>query len=715
MSPYSPFFVLILSFLPVLACGGSPQPAPSAAEEPGPLAEADAAADEESYEASLRRLAASEEAATRQRAKARLAIYLRAEGRLDEASAALSEAAADNPLIGSHILLQLAEVELERGNPAAAVTALRRVISEHGGQPAADAARIQLPATLAAAGDPEGARAALPATRSIKLDELNDEAFAGLAAALSKAGMTADAANLRMRILQEYPSSRWTEAHFGAVAALPAETSPLNRLTFSAAVELAARLGSSNRYDQSLEMLDRIRKRWPDQTRSADFRLAEATALFNSRNYTKMTEMPSIPGEAHYLRIERLRAHAYWRSERPQQFLDALDRLIRNHPSSTEAASAKLLLSKYYQTDETDLPRSARLLEEAIAKTGTGPDGQHLWNLAWTWVLAEEHRKALQTFERYLQAHPDDDYTSNALFWSAKVHEKLGNPSERDARLRRLISFYPYTYYSYRAREILGDRTMPPASVESGLRFPEEATRPATDPRLAVARELREIGLDKAAAAELRRIATASPDDKVLAWRLADFYAEAGEPLRAIILLNRHFSDLIRHGGTGIPRRFWEVLYPRMHWEEIQRAAARVEVDPWLAMAVIRQESGWDPTTVSSAGAVGLMQIMPKEAASIARTAELGEISRSHLFDPVTNIRVGTAELRQKMNAMDGHPVLSIASYNAGETAVRRWLGRTPIEDLDRFVDSIPYAETRLYVMTVTRNLHEYRRVYGES
>jgi soluble lytic murein transglycosylase len=62
---------------------------------------------------------------------------------------------------------------------------------------------------------------------------------------------------------------------------------------------------------------------------------------------------------------------------------------------------------------------------------------------------------------------------------------------------------------------------------------------------------------------------------------------------------------------------------------------------------------------------------------------------------------------------MDQNQTLAIASYNAGEQAVGRWIAGAPIRDVDLFIESIPYAETRLYVKSVTRNLFEYRRIYG--
>jgi soluble lytic murein transglycosylase len=110
------------------------------------------------------------------------------------------------------------------------------------------------------------------------------------------------------------------------------------------------------------------------------------------------------------------------------------------------------------------------------------------------------------------------------------------------------------------------------------------------------------------------------------------------------------------------------------------------------------------------------MQIMPGEASRIASAAGMTEIDRNTLFDPLTNIAVGAAEYSQKLATMRGNHILAIAAYNAGEEAVGRWLAQTAIEgDPDVFVDSIPYAETRLYVKTVTRNRFEYRRVYERS
>lgn len=211
----------------------------------------------------------------------------------------------------------------------------------------------------------------------------------------------------------------------------------------------------------------------------------------------------------------------------------------------------------------------------------------------------------------------------------------------------------------------------------------------------------------------MKLAAAAHPDNLGLAFMLADIYVEGGEPFKANGVLQRRFREFVRHGGANIPPRFWEILFPLNYWENIRTEAERRGVDPYLMASIIRQESGFEPTTVSNAGAVGLMQIMPAEASRIAEKGGLAEVTRETLFDPSVNIAVGAAEYRQKLDLMNGNDVLAIAAYNAGEDAVGRWLSQTPIDDLDTFVESIPYAETRLYVKTVTRNRFEYRRIYA--
>ena len=104
-----------------------------------------------------------------------------------------------------------------------------------------------------------------------------------------------------------------------------------------------------------------------------------------------------------------------------------------------------------------------------------------------------------------------------------------------------------------------------------------------------------------------------------------------------------------------------------------------------------------------------------RTAVRIATAGGLGDVTRDDLFDPAINVAVGAAEYSQKLALMNNSDILAIAAYNAGEQAVRQWMQRIPPENTDLFIEAIPYAETRLYVKTVTRNRNEYKRIYEGS
>ncbi|HEX7807315.1 MAG TPA: transglycosylase SLT domain-containing protein, partial [Thermoanaerobaculia bacterium] len=402
-----------------------------------------------------------------------------------------------------------------------------------------------------------------------------------------------------------------------------------------------------------------------------------------------------------------------WRDDQRPDFLAGLARLEKEFPTSPQAAEARIQRAKYYVTDSVDYAKAIDDLSKAIDSGALGSDGENLWNLGWTYTLWGKDDDALRTYDRYIRSYSDGDWKTNSLFWSAKTLDRLGRTAERNAKARQIVDEYPFSYYAYRAKELWPEIAAMPATSATSI-FPDIDAEVAKvdDPRFTIVDELLEIGLNRAAAREMKVVAAKYADNPGVQFLLADVYVRGGEPFKANGVLQRQFRSFIRHGGANIPQRFWQILYPLAYWETIRGEAERRSLDPYLVASIIRQESGFEPTTVSNAGAVGLMQIMPAEAMRIGTDGGLGAITRDDLFDPTKNIAVGAAEYSQKLALMNGNHILAIASYNAGEAAVGTWLERTPLSDPDVFVESIPYAETRLYVKTVTRNRSEYRRIY---
>lgn len=609
--------------------------------------------------------------------------------RYDEAIPPLTAAADAYPEVAPFLRLRIMEAEAARGNLQNAVNVAREITSTS----AATVAKLRLPALLAQLGDTAATDAAWEQAMLLPFDELTEADFVAMANALAKAQRTDLATRTRMRLLGDYTQGRYTEQTYGHLR------STIETLSSDEQLALAGKLARANRYDQAIEILNRIGN--VEEARATRIR-----ALFNSRNYTTLLE-ETKDVKLTDPSLALLRARAAWRDDKPQEFLAALNEI--------DNAEAQVLRAKYYVTDEIDYDRAIADLTKAIDSGAVGTDGENIWNLGYTYVLAGKDDDALRLFERYIAAYPDGDWRTNSLFWSAKIYDKRGQTAERDAKAGQIALEFPFSYYTYRVKELWKtDNPVCPPGRQDCLpsTFPE-LTLPE-DPRFNVVNELLAIGLARDAMREMKDVAAKYPDSDAVHFMLADVAVQGGEPFRANTILQRRFRPFVRHGGTNIPKRFWEILYPLAYWETIKTEAAKRELDPYLVASIIRQESGFEPSTVSNAGAVGLMQIMPAEAPRIAGAAGLGEVTREALFDPATNIAVGAAEFSQKLATMNGNHNLAIAAYNAGEEPVRDWLARTPLDDIDRFIESIPFAETRLYVKTVNRNRHEYRRIYGE-
>ncbi len=133
---------------------------------------------------------------------------------------------------------------------------------------------------------------------------------------------------------------------------------------------------------------------------------------------------------------------------------------------------------------------------------------------------------------------------------------------------------------------------------------------------------------------------------------------------------------------------------------------------PFL-LAVTRQESAFNPRAVSSAGARGLMQLMPATARHVAGRVRVRLPSPNDLFDPNTNVRLGAHHLAALMNRYDNHRALAAAAYNAGETRVARWRKGASGMPTDVWIERIPFRETRDYVKGVIAFHHIYSRLLG--
>ncbi len=133
-----------------------------------------------------------------------------------------------------------------------------------------------------------------------------------------------------------------------------------------------------------------------------------------------------------------------------------------------------------------------------------------------------------------------------------------------------------------------------------------------------------------------------------------------------------------------------------------------------LMQSILREESYFNPNARSVTDARGLMQLMPDTAREVAQRYGIPLVSPDDLYNPVTNVRLGSQYYLFLKGMLDGRDISSIAAYNGGIGSVQRWKSNLNYQDTDEFVEQIPYQETQLYVKKVFRSYWNYVRIYGD-
>lgn len=321
------------------------------------------------------------------------------------------------------------------------------------------------------------------------------------------------------------------------------------------------------------------------------------------------------------------------------------------------------------------------------------------WRRGWLQYRRGKYRDAEATFLASVRAAPLSARASEALYWAAKAREQ----QRRDARplLVQVVQRYPLTYAGQRARLRLGAPPPP--------RSPAPAPPPLRDVGFhPLYEELAALGFDREAADEAEAVLESAPTLEIRRF-VGTRRVIAGDYYGAVAVAEGVVDHALRGGGP-VDVGWWALAYPRAYWDLVSAVAASTGVDPYLVLAVMREESRYNAQAISPAGAIGLMQLMPYTARALA---EGEEVPIQKLMQPEVSIRYGATYLSGVLRDFRGDVTLALAAYNAGPVAARRF-ARAPRHDPDLFVATIPYAETRGYVQIVLETYGIYRWLYQQ-
>lgn len=274
--------------------------------------------------------------------------------------------------------------------------------------------------------------------------------------------------------------------------------------------------------------------------------------------------------------------------------------------------------------------------------------------------------------------------TAQWRYWKARALDGVGRRAEAQAIWRALAR--EGNYYGYLAADRMG------AAYRLGGAppdFPEHELR-ALQSRPAVARAYEFFTLRRPFDARRELNYLVADLDAATRMKLAVLCRNWGWAAGAVQALAH---DDFR---TELHLRF-PAPWPKL----VAREARRAQLPEHWLYAVMRRESAFLAGVKSPAGALGLMQLMPATARSVARTLQLRRPSHHSLTEPALNLRLGAAYLRHLYHRHGERLVPALASYNAGYSRTRRWLANAPVTAPDIWVDTIPIAETRRYVRAV--------------
>ena len=294
----------------------------------------------------------------------------------------------------------------------------------------------------------------------------------------------------------------------------------------------------------------------------------------------------------------------------------------------------------------------------------------------------------------------------------AVAFDRAGEHEDALALFRSLVRDEPLTFPALVARarlERLGETPPTWAAPSSDGYAPLSVSLP---PAVAL---LVSLGLDAVAEERLADVEqqTASDYPGRESEALCAMYAELACGRRRHVVGSRAvpLAQLMRTPSPA-DRWAWSCVYPQPYADLVAAEQARHRLPTGLLHAVMRQESGFRTSIVSSAGAIGLMQLMPNTAARAA--GELGLAPDTiDLERPVANVKLGAHYLAKLLGNFRGNATLAVAGYNAGPHAVLQWSRGGSERDVDLWVARIPYDETRAYVARVLGNFARYQYLAG--
>lgn len=407
-------------------------------------------------------------------------------------------------------------------------------------------------------------------------------------------------------------------------------------------------------------------------------------------------------------------------------------------PAHSYADDAMLREAEEWASRNDDKQVEA-VLSALPTKFPTGDNvAEAMWRLGWRAWKAHKYDDAIKYWTKQIELVPhDDNYFGEGQpqYWLGRAQLAKGKRADAIAAWQLTVRQYPAAYYALLALNRLRetDNSQYEALVKEIAADPAgfDAKAPAFTfkPRVEWgsvgfrrALELMKLGLGESAEAELRKLGLAAPKDKKRVddadqieklWAMAYLFDKAGRYGSSHWPTRWHILDYRKQWPVGANRARWLIAYPKAYEELLARHAALNDAPFAMQIAIVREESAFDPVLESYANAIGLTQMIPVTAKDFSKGTGI-DPTRENLRDPEKNVTIGSRFLGYLFKTFDRFTMLVPPGYNAGPAAVRRMLKLRGTMAADEFVEAIVDDQARNYSKRVLGTYFTYSWLYEQ-
>ena len=317
------------------------------------------------------------------------------------------------------------------------------------------------------------------------------------------------------------------------------------------------------------------------------------------------------------------------------------------------------------------------------------------WNLIWTHYLQKDFKEAINLVNQFAKSSNNQNFTNKLFYWQAKAFQKINEFKKAEANFEKLYLEDPFNYYGLLASAELKKPLKPLETVIENLTTSNDDT---LDWLIAVNELEFARSYQKSIDSRYKTY-----NERIFAMKL---YALTGWYEGGM----KQISNFPFKMRTELTEKFHYLIFPQAYGSLVGVYAKKRNLPKSLILAIIRQESAFNPTVRSWADAFGLMQMIPEAAIRLGPKFQIPYRDFNDLYDPEINIAMGTALVSELSDKYQNRFIPIVASYNASEDAVQTWLRDRFSGDYHEFIELVPYEETRNYLKLVYRNMMVYER-----